>query len=282
MAVRALVKTWLEGFPKSSVIRYKKQGVERINIANTLYKDQYDKHRTLIDLEGTSIASNIKPRLTTEIANTSFIAPSATVAGNVELWDNSSIWYGCIVKADVNLIRIGVFTNIQDNTVISEAKEPLSDLHDGSTIIGHHVTIGHGCHLTACTIEDECLVGMGSILQEGSYMEKFSMLGAGSVLPKGARVQTGELWVGNPAKFFRYLTDEEVHSFRKQARAYYETAHTHDDQFLPHGTLYIEAEKQGIKVGWQGWLEVNAGFRWDPRVYDTHSKKDNEQDVIFQ
>ncbi len=77
--------------------------------------------------------------------------------------------------------------------MITEALNPLGPDHDGSTIIGHYVTVGHKCLLRACTIEDECLVGMGSVLEEGSYMEHKSMLGAGSVLMKGARVASGEV-----------------------------------------------------------------------------------------
>jgi carbonic anhydrase/acetyltransferase-like protein (isoleucine patch superfamily) len=142
-----------------------------------------------------------------EVIPNVFVAPSASVAGNVELWDNSSIWYACSIKGliflpeniqvlgDNKLIRIGAYTNIQDGTVVAEAFESLNEDHDGSTIIGHYVTVGHGCSLTACTIEDECLVGMGSVLQEGSYMEKHSMLGSKSVLPKGARIPSGQVLI---------------------------------------------------------------------------------------
>lgn len=247
--------------------RYKRSGVERINIAHQ-YTDKYSKHRMRINLDGRAIATPLKDRLSTSVSNLSYVAPSATVAGNVEVWDYSSVWYGCVIKADVNLVRIGAFTNVQDNTTISEALEPLSAVHDGSTVLGHHVTVGHSCHLTACTVEDECLVGMGSILQEGSYMETHSMLGAGSVLERGARVPSGELWVGSPAKFARHLTAAEIANFRTHARKYAELAGQHKDQFLPHGTQYIEAEKEGHEIGWKGLVEANGQWMWNPRAHD--------------
>jgi len=231
------------------------------NHADKFY-DQHNMHRMRVNLNGHSLATPLKTKLDTSISWACFIAPSATVAGNVEIWDQCSLWYGVVVKADVNLIRIGAFTNIQDNTTIREALAPLDDVHDGSCVIGHYVTVGHGCHLTACTIEDECMVGMGSILKEGSYMEKMSMLAAGSVLEAGARVPTGELWAGSPAKPMRHLTAEEQANFRKHAKTYWWLANDHKRQFLPMGIEYIEAEEAGHKVGWKGRLDYETRFAW--------------------
>jgi gamma-carbonic anhydrase len=150
------------------------------------------------------------------------------------------------------LIRIGSWTNIQDRTVITEAFQPLHEDHDGSTIVGHWVTVGHGCQLRACTIEDECIVGMNSILSEGSYMEKNTILGAGSVLMPGVRVPSGELWAGNPARFIRKLTSAEIEAIVESAENYYRVSLEHSEEyFLPVGTAYQEAEKRGIPVGFQ-------------------------------
>jgi carbonic anhydrase/acetyltransferase-like protein (isoleucine patch superfamily) len=262
---RALLS--IPAITRSAAPKFKRGGAERIDISS-LYKDDYCKHRMRINLDGRSIATPLKNRLSTSVSYMSFVAPSATLAGNVELWDHSSVWYGCVIKADINLVRIGAFTNIQDNTTIYEAFGPLNEVHDGSTVIGHHVTVGHSCHLTACTIEDESLVGMGSVLQEGSYMETHSMLGAGSVLTRGSRIPSGQLWVGNPAKFVRYLTAAEIASFRSHARKYSQLAYDHKVQFLPHGTQYIEAEKLGYKIGWQGMMEANAQFLWNPKAHE--------------
>lgn len=104
-----------------------------------------------------------------------------------------TFWNNFHYLADVNAIRIGAYTNIQDDTIVREAEGPLNEDHDGSTIIGHYVTIGHKCVLRGCTIEDECLVGMGSVIEEGAYMEYQSMLGGGSVLTKNTRIPSGEV-----------------------------------------------------------------------------------------
>jgi len=184
--------------------------------------------------------------------NDTFVAPNAVIVGNVQLMSNSSIWYGCILRGDTCKIDVGQYTNIQDETIITEALNPLGPDHDGSTIIGHYVTIGHKCILRACTIEDQCLVGMGSVLEEGSYMEHLSILGAGSVLAKGARIASGELWLGNPAKFYRKVTAEEIESIYFGARDYWELiAKKHVTEFFLPSTLHREVSKMGIPIGWK-------------------------------
>jgi carbonic anhydrase/acetyltransferase-like protein (isoleucine patch superfamily) len=245
--------TGSSGSPTTPSLSLSTSSLPRINIADQYY-DPYCKHRMRINLPGNSIGTPLVPGLKTKVSWESFVAPSATLAGNVELWDKASIWYGCVVRADVNLIRIGAYTNVQDNTSILEALKPLSPDHDGSTIIGHNVTIGHSCRLQGCTVEDECLIGMGAVLHEESYMEKHSMLGAGAVLLRGTRVPSGELWVGNPAKFLRMLTHDEVDGMEKSAHHYYLLACRHKEEFyLPVGTQYIEAEREGYAIGWKGW-----------------------------
>jgi len=162
-----------------------------------------------------------------KIARTAFVAPSASIVGAVELAERTSVWYGSVIKAHRRLIRIGRFTNVQDDCTIEEADRDLNPDHDGSTIIGHYVTIGHRCFLKACTVENFALVGMGSTLCEGSYMEHHSMLAAGSVLPSNARVLSHQLWMGNPAKYRRDLTHEELDRIKKNAWQYGQLAITH-------------------------------------------------------
>jgi len=230
---------------------------ERVNVVNKIYKDKYDKHKSIMEIPGKSLASPLNESMKPIIHERAFVAPSATVVGNVELWDFVSVWYGVVIRADVNLIRVGNMTNIQDNTIITEAPKPINLEHDGSTIIGHCVTIGHSCKLTACTIENYCVVGMGSILKQNSYMEQNSMLAAGSVLESGARVPSGELWAGNPAKLLRVLTDEEIEGVIGSCEKYYKVGFSHQEQFLPIGTLYREAEKS-VSIGW--WVDP-SGFK---------------------
>jgi len=162
-----------------------------------------------------------------------YVFPTATVVGRVEIHNEASIWYNCIIKAQSNSIKIGGRTNIQDGTVIVESPTALGLDHDGSTIIGHRVTVGHNCVLHATTIEDRCLVGMGSVLEDGSYMETMSMLGAGSVLKSGSRVKSNQLWVGNPAKYVRDLSGMEVLSIDNSARHYADLAREHLREFPP-------------------------------------------------
>jgi len=224
---------------------------DRTNIYNK-YDDTYCMHRMRIGLEGDSFATPALEGLRTRVSWNCFIAPCATLVGNVEIWDYASIFYGTVIKADVNLVRIGFYANVQDNVVIHEALKPLSLDHDGSTIVGHYVTVGQGSLLQGCTIEDESLVGMGCILEEDSYMEKHTMLGAGSILKRGSRIPHGELWVGRPAKFFRKLSQDEIWDFKnRSSAAFYLAMEEHKREFyLPLGTQYQEAEKCGYKIGW--------------------------------
>eukprot|EP01126_Amoeba_proteus_P003427 TRINITY_DN1113_c0_g1_i11.p2 TRINITY_DN1113_c0_g1~~TRINITY_DN1113_c0_g1_i11.p2 ORF type:complete len:122 (-),score=16.08 TRINITY_DN1113_c0_g1_i11:47-412(-) len=118
-------------------------------------------------------------------------------------------------------------------------------------MIGHYVTVGHSCLITAATIEDFCVVGSKSVLKEGSYMETRSQLGAASVLEKGQRIPTGQLWAGNPAKFIRNLTDEEISSFQDRAEDYTRLAGVYLEKFFLKSTLYQIAEKSQPNVGYQ-------------------------------
>lgn len=157
------------------------------------------------------------------------------------------------------MVRIGDTTNVQDGTTITEALGPLHHDHDGSTIVGHNVTIGHSCHLSACTIEDNCLVGMNSVLAPDSYMENGSMLAAGTVLGTGQRVPSGELWGGSPARKLRDLTEEELGGIKDGALRYWRIANEHIDEFyLPVGTAYQEAEKIDPSIGVRLWDHSSA------------------------
>eukprot|EP01133_Synstelium_polycarpum_P001160 gene1160-1329_t len=238
------------------------------------YLDTYNKHQTLVPLyEKNSVATPTVFGLYPRAPLGTFVAPSATVIGNVNLCYGSSIWYSCVVKADVNYIHIGSFTNIQDGTIIRESTRPLSLDHDGSTIIGHYTTVGHNCVLEACTIEENCLIGMGSTLESGSYVETNSILGAHSVLPKGARVPSGELWAGRPAKFIRKLTDEEIVDIHNQAAHYFQNAMDHNQDLGLHNpsSVHVDAERQGVQVGF-------AGISW-VLIYRTETYKRSKATV---
>lgn len=132
-----------------------------------------------------------------------FIAPGAHVIGDVEIGDDSSIWYNCVLRGDVNNIRIGKKTNIQDGTVIH-----VSSVSQG-TYIGDGVTVGHMALLHACTIEDGAFIGMKACVMDDAYVENGAMVAAGALVTSGKRVLAGQLWAGMPARFVRMVSEEE-------------------------------------------------------------------------
>ena len=132
-----------------------------------------------------------------------FIAPTAAVIGDVEIGDNVGIWFNCTVRGDVNNIKIGKNTNIQDGTVIH-----VSSTLQG-TYIGDDVTVGHMALLHACTIEDAAFIGMMACVMDGAYVETGAMVAAGALVTPGKRILSGQLWGGSPARFMRELTQKE-------------------------------------------------------------------------
>lgn len=148
------------------------------------------------------------------IAARVFIAPGATVIGDVEIGVDSSVWFGCVIRGDVNVVRIGDRANLQDGTVVHVAKE------GQGTFIGSDVTIGHMALLHACTLEDGCLVGMRATIMDGCLVESGAMVAAGALITPGKRVRSGELWAGMPAKPIRGLNDEDRAAIAKLAPRY--------------------------------------------------------------
>ncbi|KAK2392547.1 Gamma carbonic anhydrase 2, mitochondrial [Trifolium repens] len=155
-----------------------------------------------------------------------FVAPSAVVIGDVEIGKGSSIWYGSVLRGDVNSIRIGSGTNIQDNSLVHVAKSNLSG-KVLPTIIGDNVTVGHSAVIHGCTVEDAAFVGMGAILLDGVVVEKNAMVAAGSLVRQNTKIPSGEVWAGNPAKFLRKLTDEEIAFISQSATNYTNLAQVH-------------------------------------------------------
>ncbi|MCT4635923.1 MAG: gamma carbonic anhydrase family protein [Rickettsiales bacterium] len=133
-----------------------------------------------------------------------FIAPNSSIIGDVTIGKGSGVWFNCVIRGDVEPITIGENTNIQDGTVIHCTRG------GGKTVIGDDVTIGHKALLHACILQDGCFVGMGAILMDGVVVETGGMVAAGSLVTPNKRIKKGEIWAGNPAKFFRNMTQEEV------------------------------------------------------------------------
>lgn len=143
-----------------------------------------------------------------------FLAPNATVIGDVELGEEASVWFGTVLRGDIGSIRIGAQTNLQDLTCV-HLTEGLS-----RTIVGCDVTVGHGVILHGCTVGDRCLIGMGSILLDNAEVGEESLIAAGSVVPPRMVIPKRSLVRGSPAKVIREVTDEEARMGLVGARNY--------------------------------------------------------------
>jgi carbonic anhydrase/acetyltransferase-like protein (isoleucine patch superfamily) len=141
---------------------------------------------------------------TPRIDASAWIADNATVAGDVTLGEGVSIWFGAVLRGDVNHIIIGNGSNVQDNAVIHVTT------NGNPTIVGQNVTIGHGAILHACTVEDGALIGMGSVVLDEVVVQKNAMVAAGAVVSPRTVVESGWLWAGVPAKPMRQLTEKEL------------------------------------------------------------------------
>ncbi|MFK7760518.1 MAG: gamma carbonic anhydrase family protein [Candidatus Midichloriaceae bacterium] len=139
-----------------------------------------------------------------KIANDAFIAQNAVIIGDVVIGSKSSIWYNCVIRGDVNHIRIGQETNIQDGTIIHVGT------NNGPTIIGDGITIGHKALIHACTLHDYSFIGMNSTVMDYAQIKSYSMVAAGALVTNNKIVEENELWTGVPAKFLRKLKKEEV------------------------------------------------------------------------
>jgi len=157
---------------------------------------------------------------TPQIAQTAYIDPDALIIGSVEIGEDASIWPMVVIRGDVNHITIGPHSNIQDGCVLHVSHKTEDNPKGGPLTIGNGVTVGHGVILHACTLDDYCLVGMGSTILDHAKMEHHSMLGAGSVLPPGKVIKSGELWLGNPAKKVKDLSQSQIESLEYSANHY--------------------------------------------------------------
>jgi carbonic anhydrase/acetyltransferase-like protein (isoleucine patch superfamily) len=150
-----------------------------------------------------------------------YVDPAASLIGDVVLGDDVSLWPGTVVRGDVNFIRIGARTNVQDGTVVHVSHDgPHTKLGGFATVIGADVTIGHKAIIHACRIEDAVLVGMGAIVLDGAVLRKHAFVGAGALVAPGKEVGAGELWLGNPAKKVRMLSDAEIEALYYSAQHY--------------------------------------------------------------
>jgi carbonic anhydrase/acetyltransferase-like protein (isoleucine patch superfamily) len=158
---------------------------------------------------------------TPKIDKNVFIAKSADIIGNVHIGEDSSIWFGSVIRGDVHYIKIGKRVSIQDLSMIHVTHFKKEDMSDGNpTIIGDDVTVGHKVMLHGCTIENACLIGMSATILDGAVIGKESIVGAGSLVTKNKIFPPRSLIMGTPAKVIRTLSDQEVEELYASAKRY--------------------------------------------------------------
>ena len=160
-----------------------------------------------------------------------YVDPAACVIGRVTLGDDTSVWPMAVIRGDVNTIRVGARTSIQDGSVLHVSHDGPYSPGGGPLVIGDDVTIGHKATVHACTVGNRCLLGMGSILLDAVVVEDDVLVGAGSLVPPGKRLPARTLWLGNPARRVRALSDREVEHLAYLARHYVKIK----DQYRPAG-----------------------------------------------
>ena len=158
---------------------------------------------------------------------TAFVARGAQLIGDIEIGPEASIWYNCVLRGDVNRIRIGARTNIQDGTVLHVDSPKPGDPDGHATIIGEEVLIGHLAMVHGCVLEDRAFVGLGSIVMDGCRIESEGMLAAGAMLTPGKTIPARQLWAGRPAKYVRELSEADLAGMRMGVAHYVELAKRH-------------------------------------------------------
>lgn len=155
-----------------------------------------------------------------KIAGSCYIDQKADVIGDVEMGENSSAWPMSVIRGDVNWIRIGQSSNIQDGSILHVSHAGEYNSQGAALTIGHYVTVGHKVILHGCTIGDDCLIGMGSIIMDDAVLEDQVLIGAGTLVPPGKILAGGYLYLGNPCRQIRPLEAREIESLRYSAEHY--------------------------------------------------------------
>mmetsp|Transcript_7841 Transcript_7841/g.5883 ORF Transcript_7841/g.5883 Transcript_7841/m.5883 type:complete len:232 (-) Transcript_7841:38-733(-) len=197
-----------------------------------IYKETFSRHRTLVNLMDKA------PR----VAEGSFVAPNASIAGDVTISPQASIWYGAVVRGDRNSVKIGARTNVQDRAVINTV--PYSNEERSiNCIIDDNITIGHGAVLTSCYVAPNTLIGQGAIVQHGAEIGSNVIIAAGAVVLPFTVIPSKQLWAGIPAKYVRDVTDEEVAEIKKSADSYVNLSEEHSKEFGTFSVANVTAEE---------------------------------------
>jgi len=211
------------------------RGRRILNFLYTQFREMYNRHRNVVWF------NYINPY--DQFSGGNWIAPSATVIGNVWLGDCVSVWYNAVLRADLNEIEIGGYTNVQDGVIITVDDQPDPAGFNSEVNIGSFTTIGHHAVLHGCRIGDYCVIGMNATILEGAVIEDECIIAAGSIVPPGRRIPSGEMWGGKPARFIRKVTENEMAQIRMAADVYYQLSIGHSLEFTSNGFAYKYVEK---------------------------------------
>jgi gamma-carbonic anhydrase len=162
-----------------------------------------------------------------QIDPSAFIAPGCRIIGDVTIGPQASIWYNCVIRAEVNRVVIGARSNIQDGSIV-HCDGPMPGVPDGyPTLIGEDVLIGHNAIVHGCVLHDRAFVGMAATIMNGAVIEGDAMLAAGAMLTQGKRIEARQLWAGSPARFIRELDDAAIAGMQLGVAHYVENAKLH-------------------------------------------------------
>ena len=161
------------------------------------------------------------------IHTSAYVDPTALVIGQVTIGEESSIWPMTVVRGDINTVTIGARSNVQDGSILHVSHDGKYNPGGAELTIGNDVTVGHSVVLHACTLEDCCLIGIGSVVLDNALIHKHAMLGAGSLVTNGKELEGGYLWMGRPAKKIRELTDMEIEYLSYSANHYVKVKNMH-------------------------------------------------------
>lgn len=216
-------------------------------IEKPVFKEPFSRHRTVMNLY------DQHPIVSPDV----FVAPNASVVGRVSIGSKSSVWYGAVIRGDLNTVTIGRNTAIQDRAVIHTAKSVEGHV-EAVTHIGTNVIVGPGALLQSCIVEDEAVIGAGAVVLEGALIEKGAKVADGAVVHPGRRIPAGQLWAGNPAVFVRDLTKSELAEAEGHAEEVAELASEHAHEFLPYTTAYQQAEALGMEASDKALAQIKA------------------------
>ncbi len=155
-----------------------------------------------------------------KIDDSAFVAETAVIIGDVEMGPESSVWYNCVVRGDVNFIRIGARSNVQDLSMLHVTHKKHADDPGAPLIIGDDVTIGHSVTLHGCTLENGCFIGMQAIVMDKVVVGEGALVGARALVTEGTIIPPHTMWIGSPAKYKRDLTPDEIAWLKKSAGNY--------------------------------------------------------------